>query len=49
MRLSIKKHNQAYVRRIASQMECDPATALDYLLFELRKMNYSFGSSFPGV
>jgi hypothetical protein len=47
MRIAIKKHNQRYLEQIANQMECDRATALDYLLFELRKNNYSFGSPLP--
>lgn len=47
MKINIRQHHQAYLNQIATQMECTPAIALDYLLFELRKMNYQFCTQLP--
>lgn len=44
MRVSIKKHNRLYLEQLAAQMECDCGEALNYLLVELRRVNYSFGA-----
>lgn len=44
MRVSIRKHNRSYVERLAAQMECSPNEAINYLLTELRRINYSFGA-----
>jgi len=45
MRVTIKKHNQAYLKLIGNQMEVeDPSEVINYLLLELRKMGYSFSS-----
>jgi hypothetical protein len=45
MRVSIKKHNQQYLQRLAAQMEVDPSEAVNYLLTELRRVGYSFNSN----
>jgi hypothetical protein len=45
MRISIKKYNRPYLERLASQMESDPTEAVNYLLTELHRINYSFNSS----
>lgn len=45
MRLTIRKHNQPFLSRIAAQMECQPVEALNYLLTELNRVNYSFNSA----
>ena len=42
MRLSIKKHNRFYLEQLSAQMECDCGEALNYLLVELRRVNFSF-------
>lgn len=44
MRISIRKHNQSFVHRLANQMECDPTEAVNYAITELRRINYSFNS-----
>ncbi len=45
MRISIKKYNRPYLERLASQMESNPAEAINYLLTELRRVGYSFNSN----
>lgn len=45
MRISIRKHNQRFLNRIAAQMECEPSEALNYVLTELNRVNFSFNSS----
>ena len=45
MRISIKKHNQAYLSRLSAQMECDPSESINYLLTELRRIGYSFNAN----
>jgi|GEM_PF-1269206 len=48
MRLSVKKHHEQYLQLIASQMGInDSSEALNMLLWELRRINYAFGSPFP--
>ncbi len=44
MRISIKEHNRLYLQQLSAQMECDCGEALNYLLLELKRVNYSFGS-----
>ncbi len=44
MRVSIKKHNRFYLEQLSAQMECDCGEALNYLLVELRRINFSFNS-----
>lgn len=45
MRLSIKKHNQAYLESLASQMGIsDISEVLNYLLLDIKGLGYSFGS-----
>ena len=44
MRLTIKKHNQEYLRSLASQMGItDIAEVLNYLLLDIKGLNYQFG------
>lgn len=42
MRLTIKRSNQRFLQMISDQMECDSTEALNYLLTELKRVNYSF-------
>lgn len=44
MRISIRKHNHAYLERLSAQMESDATEAINYLLTELRRVGYSFNS-----
>ncbi|MBD2359245.1 hypothetical protein H6G41_32460 [Tolypothrix sp. FACHB-123] len=45
LRLTISKHHEIYLNSIASQMGVNNTSeALNYLLWELRRQNYSFGS-----
>lgn len=45
MRVTIKRHNQQYLNRLASQMECyDQTEVVNYLLTELKRINYSFNA-----
>lgn len=45
MRVSIRKHNRSYLERLAQQMECQDYTeVVNYLLVELRRVNFSFNS-----
>jgi hypothetical protein len=45
MRISIKKHNHQYLNRLCNQMECyDQTEVVNYLLTELKRVNYSFNS-----
>jgi hypothetical protein len=44
MRISIKKHNRQYLQRLSAQMEVDPNEAVNYLLLELKRIDYSFNS-----
>ena len=45
MRVSIHKHNRSYLERLGSQMECSDYTeVINYLLTELRRVNYSFNA-----
>ncbi|UKP01591.1 hypothetical protein [Nostoc sp. UHCC 0870] len=44
MRLSINSTHDQFLQTIAAQMSASPAEALNYLLWELRRQNYSFGS-----
>ena len=45
MRVSIRKHNRSYLERLGSQMECSDYTeVINYLLTELRRVNYSFNA-----
>jgi hypothetical protein len=46
MRLTIKKHHYHFLIELCGQMgNVDATTVLDYLLWELRKSNYQFGSN----
>ena len=45
MRLTIRKHNQPFLNRVAAQMECNQTETLNYLLTELNRVNYSFNSA----
>ncbi|OUL23829.1 hypothetical protein BV378_20665 [Nostoc sp. RF31YmG] len=47
LRLSLPQHHTIYLQSIASQMGCDEAQALNYLLWELRRSNFAFGSTLP--
>lgn len=48
MRINLRKHHEQYLKTIASQMGIfDISEALNLLLWELRRINYSFGSSLP--
>jgi hypothetical protein len=50
MKVSIKPYNQQYLHLIASQMGIDkPSEVINYLLLELKKMGYSFGSPLPQI
>ncbi len=49
MRISIKPHHKQYLELIAQQMGCDQVAAIDYLLWELRRQGYAFGSPLPSV
>ena len=45
MRISIKKHNQVYLQKLASDMGIDDISeALNYLLLDVKGLGYSFGS-----
>jgi hypothetical protein len=44
MRVSIKRHNQQYLQRLAAQMEVEPSEAVNYLLLEIKRVGYSFNS-----
>ena len=45
MRISIKKHNQAYLQELALQMGVTDITeVLNYLLLDCKGLGYSFGS-----
>jgi hypothetical protein len=45
MRISIKKHNQAYLESLASQMGItDISEVLNYLLLDIKGLNYQFGN-----
>lgn len=45
MRVSIRKHNRAYLERLGWQMECDdPTEVINYLLTELKRIGYSFNA-----
>ncbi|WP_414579306.1 hypothetical protein [Anabaena sp. CCY 9402-a] len=44
MRLSVNATHNQFLQTIASQMSASPAEALNYLLWELRRQNFSFGS-----
>ena len=44
MRLSIKKHNQAYLESLAEQMGIsDISEVLNYLLLDIKGLGYTFG------
>jgi hypothetical protein len=44
MRISIKKHNQAYLQELALQMGVSDITeVLNYLLLDIKGLNYKFG------
>lgn len=46
MRVTIKRHNQQFLNKLCNQMECyDQTEVLNYLLTELKRINYSFNSS----
>lgn len=50
MKVSIKPYNQQYLHLIGSQMGIDkPSEVINYLLLELKKMGYSFGSPLPQI
>lgn len=50
MKVSIKSYNQQYLHLIGSQMGIDkPSEVINYLLLELKKMGYSFGSPLPQI
>ena len=45
MRISIKKHNQVYLESLALQMGItDISEVLNYLLLDIKGLNYQFGS-----
>ena len=45
MRISIKKHNQAYLQELALQMNVsDIAEVLNYLLLDIKGLGYAFGN-----
>jgi hypothetical protein len=45
MRISIKKHNQAYLESLALQMGItDISEVLNYLLLDIKGLNYQFGN-----
>ena len=45
MRLSIRKHNQAYLQELALQMGVSDITeVLNYLLLDVKGLGYSFGN-----
>ncbi len=44
MRVTIRSHNRLYLQQLAAQMECDCGEALNYLLVELKRVNFSFNS-----
>jgi len=45
MRLSIKKHNQAYLQELALQMGVsDISEVINYLLLDVKGLGYSFGN-----
>jgi len=48
-RISIKAHHKQYLELIAQQMGTDVSSALDYLIFELRRVGFSFSSPLPPV
>ena len=44
MRISIRKHNQAYLQELALQMGVTDITeVLNYLLLDIKGLNYKFG------
>lgn len=46
MRVTIKKQNQQFLNKLCNQMECyDQTEVINYLLTELKRINYSFNSS----
>jgi hypothetical protein len=46
MRISIRKHNQAYLQELASQMGvADITEVLNYLLLDVKGLGYKFGTS----
>lgn len=48
MRITVKKHHEQYLQMISAQMGVsDTAEALNMLLWELRRINYAFGSPLP--
>ena len=44
MKVTVKRSNQRFLQMISDQMESDPTEALNYLLTELRRVNFSFNS-----
>jgi hypothetical protein len=46
-RISIRPHHRQFIERIAAQMGCDQTEALNFLLHELRRQNFSFSSQLP--
>jgi hypothetical protein len=47
MRVTINKAHDGYISAIASQMGTTQQEALNYLLWELRRSNFQFGSQLP--
>ena len=47
MRLTIRQHHHAFIADVAAQMGCSTTTALDYLLFELRRQGFTFTTPTP--
>jgi hypothetical protein len=46
MRISIRKHNQAYLQELASQMGvADITEVLNYLLLDVKGLGYSLGQA----
>jgi hypothetical protein len=46
MRITIKKHHYEFLIKLQGQMNnTDTTSAIDYLLWELKKSNYQFGSN----
>jgi hypothetical protein len=50
IKVSIKPHNQKYLQILAEQMQVySYSEIVNYLLLDLQKMGYSFGSPLPNL
>lgn len=46
-RINVKQHHTQYLELLSGQMGCNVTEALNFLIFELKRQNFSFSSALP--